>query len=90
MQSFAEQMIGPLADYDRSHRSSLVQTIDAYFKHNGNVSQTAESLYIHRNTLLYRIERIKKLTGCDLDQEDLRLALHLALKLWQLRPRESV
>ena len=83
---FAEQIIGPLAEYDRRHRGSLVETIDAYFNHHANVSQTAESLFIHRNTLLYRLERIQELTGQDINQPDTRLALQLALKLWQLRP----
>lgn len=40
---------------------------------------------IHRNTLLYRLERIQELTGHDLNQANMRLGLHLALKLWQLR-----
>ena len=86
VQTFTQQIIGPLADYDRRHRGSLVATIDAYFSHHANVSQTAESLFIHRNTLLYRLERIQELTGQDIYQSDMRLALHLALKLWQLRP----
>ncbi|MDT8304523.1 MAG: helix-turn-helix domain-containing protein [Anaerolineae bacterium] len=85
VQRFAEQIIGPLAEYDRRHRGSLVETIDAYFQHHANVSQTAESLFIHRNTLLYRLERIQELTGQDINQADMRLALQLALKLWQLR-----
>ena len=82
--TFAKRIIGPLADYDDQHRSSLVQTIDAYFNHHGNISQTAESLFIHRNTLLYRLERIQELTSQDLDKADIRLSMHLALKLWQL------
>ena len=86
VQAFARQIIGPLADYDRRHRGSLVETIDAYFNHHANASQTAESLFIHRNTLLYRLDRIQELTGQDINQADMRLALHLALKLWQLRP----
>lgn len=86
VQTFAQQIISPLAEYDRQHRGSLVETIDAYFNHHANVSQTAESLFIHRNTLLYRLERIQELTGQDINQADMRLALHLALKLWQLRP----
>lgn len=84
--AFGEQVIGPLAEYDKRHRSNLVNTIAAYFEHHGNISQTAESLFIHRNTLLYRLERITDLTGHDLGQSDMRLSLHLALKLWQLRP----
>lgn len=83
---FAEQIIGPLAVYDEQHKGSLVNTLNAYFTHHGNVSQTAESLFVHRNTLLYRLERIQELTGQDLDQADTRLAMQLALKFWQLRP----
>lgn len=82
---FCQQIIGPLVEYDRSHNSSLVQTMDAYFTHHGNISQTAESLFIHCNTLLYRLERVQELTGQSLEQADMRLALHLSLKLWQLR-----
>lgn len=85
---FTDQVIGPLVSYDVQHRSSLVQTIDEYFNHHGNISQTAEALFIHRNTLLYRLERIQELTGHDLDQANMRLGLHLALKLWQLRPEK--
>ncbi|MCP5094427.1 MAG: hypothetical protein GY943_02615 [Chloroflexi bacterium] len=86
VRQFTQQVIGPLADYDHQHRSSLVKTIDSYFGHHGNISQTAEALFIHRNTLLYRLERIQDLTQHDLNQSNMRLALHLALKLWQLRP----
>ncbi len=85
VRAFCDQVIGALVDYDAGHRSSLVQTIDAYFARHGNISQTAESLFIHRNTLLYRLDRIQELTGQNLNQSDMRLALHLALKLLQLR-----
>jgi len=83
---FCDRIIGPLVQYDKEHRSSMVETIVAYFNHHANVSQTADDLFIHRNTLLYRLERIQELTGQDLNQSDTRLALQLALKLWVLRP----
>ncbi len=86
VRTFCQQLIGPLAQYDKQHGSDLIQTITAYFDHHANVSQTAEGLFIHRNTLLYRLERIQELTGQNLNQAEARLALHLALKLWQLRP----
>jgi PucR family transcriptional regulator, purine catabolism regulatory protein len=88
VQRFTDQVIGPLAEYDRDHRGSLIQTLDAYFTHHANISQTAESLFVHRNTLLYRLDRIQELTQHDLNQSDMRLALHLALKFWQLRPEK--
>lgn len=85
VRAFTRQVIGPLIAYDERHNSALVQTMDAYFNHHGNISQTAESLFVHRNTLLYRLERIQELTGHDLNQANMRLGLNLALKLWQLR-----
>jgi purine catabolism regulator len=85
IQQFAMQIIGPLVRYDEDHRGSLMQTLSAYFSHHGNISQTAESLFVHRNTLLYRMDRIQELTDQDLNNADMRLALHLSLKLWQLR-----
>lgn len=87
VKKFNQQVIGPLVAYDEQHKGSLIETIDAYFVHHGNVSKTAEALYVHRNTLLYRLERIQELTGHDLDRAEMRLALHLALKFWQLRPK---
>lgn len=89
VQSFTEQIIGPLAAYDHEHKGSLVQTVEAYFTHHGNISKTAEALFVHRNTLLYRLDRIQELSRHDLNNADARLAFHLALKLWQLRPQKS-
>ncbi|MDX1412652.1 MAG: helix-turn-helix domain-containing protein [Candidatus Promineifilaceae bacterium] len=87
VENFTKQIIAPLANYDKEHRGSLIQTLEAYFNHHGNISRTAESLFVHRNTLLYRMDRIQELTGQDLDNANTRLALHLSLKLWQLRRR---
>jgi purine catabolism regulator len=86
VRQFTDEIIRPLIEYDAQNRGSLVKTVEAYFDHHGNISQTAESLFVHRNTLLYRMERIEELTGINLDQSNMRLALHLSLKLWQLRP----
>jgi purine catabolism regulator len=86
---FTEEVMRPLVEYDAQNRGSLVKTVEAYFDHHGNISQTAESLFVHRNTLLYRMERIQELTGLQLDQANMRLALHLSLKLWQLRPDDQ-
>jgi purine catabolism regulator len=45
------------------------------------LSQTAEKLFIHRNSLLYRMERISQIAGLDMSNPDTRLAVHLALKI---------
>jgi purine catabolism regulator len=72
-------MLGPLLDYAGS--GDLLVTLEAFCERLGNLSQTAEKLFIHRNTLLYRMERIAQLTGRDMNNPDTRLAVHLALKV---------
>jgi purine catabolism regulator len=84
---FYEQTLASLAQYDASHNTELVPTLEAFFAHHGNVSQTAESLYLHRNSLLYRLERISEITGLDLDDADDRFSLQLALKIRPLLGR---
>ena len=62
-----------------NHADSLLETLFTYFEMNGNVSQTAEKLFIHRNTLQYRFRKIKEITGFDIyhiyDLVQLRLAV---------------
>ena len=81
---FYNQTLDPLARYDASHNAELVSTLEAFYIHHGNVSQTAESLHLHRNSLLYRLERIGQITELDLDDADDRFSLQLALKLQSL------
>jgi purine catabolism regulator len=78
---FYDQTLASLETYDAGHDTQLVDTLEAFFSQNGNVSQTAERLYLHRNSLLYRLERIAEITGLNLDEADDRFALQLALKL---------
>ena len=58
-----------------------METLEAFFTCHGNLSQTANRLHIHRNTLTYRLERISAITQLDLDDPDARFSLQLALKL---------
>ena len=64
--------------------ADLIKTLEAYFNCHGNLSQTAESLIVHRNTLLYRMNRINEIAGIDLNRPETRLALHLALTIRRL------
>ena len=62
-----------------NHADSLLETLFAYFEMNGNVSQTAEKLFIHRNTLQYRFRKIKEITGFDIYHIDDLVQLRLAV-----------
>ena len=62
-----------------NHADSLLETLFTYFEMNGNVSQTAEKLFIHRNTLQYRFHKIKEITGFDIYHIDDLVQLRLAV-----------
>ncbi len=57
----------------------ILATVDKFFENNLNVSETSRQLYIHRNTLLYRIEKLQKATGLDIRVFDDALTLKIAL-----------
>ena len=56
-----------------------LQTIQVFFENNLNVSETSRKLFVHRNTLVYRLEKIRKLTGLDLRQFDHAITFKVAL-----------
>ncbi len=65
-------------------------TINKFFENNLNVSETSRKLFVHRNTLVYRLEKIKKLTGLDLRQFDHAIIFKVALMVRKyLSSRES-
>jgi purine catabolism regulator len=82
--AFCERTLGDLRDYDHRQHADLLKTLEAFFACHGNLSQTAEMLIVHRNTLLYRMNRINEIAQIDLDRPETRLALHLALTIRRL------
>jgi purine catabolism regulator len=81
---FCKQTLEPLLKYDMSQHADLIKTLEAFFACHGNLSQTAEMLIVHRNTLLYRMNRINEIADIDLNRPEIRLALHLALTIRRL------
>ena len=81
---FTERTLGTLLEYDMRQHADLVKTLESFFACHGNLSQTAEMLIVHRNTLLYRMNRITEIAEIDLDRPETRLALHLALTIRRL------
>ncbi|MDH6624039.1 hypothetical protein M2271_001836 [Streptomyces sp. LBL] len=68
-----------------AHRE-LARTAEVYLDRAGQAGRTAAELGVHRQTLYYRLSRVEKLTGLDLDDGEDRLLLHMALKQARLRP----
>ncbi len=59
--------------------ADTLETINKFFENNLNVSETSRKLYVHRNTLVYRLEKIKKITGLDLREFDHAIVFKVAM-----------
>ena len=81
LRSFRERLIGPLLAYDERHRAELLPTLREFLACSGSWNACAAAMYVHVNTVRYRIRRIEELTGRDLslleDQVDFFLALQI-------------
>ncbi|KIR02246.1 hypothetical protein P261_01061 [Lachnospiraceae bacterium TWA4] len=72
-----------LKKYDENNSSNLFNTLDIYLKNERNAMKTSRELYIHRSTLLYRLEKINDILQLDLDDADTRLYLSLSYYILQ-------
>lgn len=79
LHAFLDDTLGTLLAHDKTHKSNLTETLEAFFAANCSPKEAASILDVHRNTVLYRLDRITDVTGLDLDDSDTRLRLHLAL-----------
>jgi purine catabolism regulator len=82
LRAFRDDALSRLGGKDR--RGVLLETLAAYLSTNGSPTDAADRLHLHRNTVLYRLGRIEDLLGVDLRNAEVRLALHLALKIGEV------
>lgn len=75
------EILQPIREYDDARRAGLMATLRAYFDSSFSLTHAAEALYVHPNTVVYRLKRIKELTGRDPTDPNDMLLLSLGLKL---------
>jgi purine catabolism regulator len=80
--AFQEEILGPMLAHDGGQE--LLQTLEVYFEHKGSLTKASEALFIHRNTLIYRLERISEISGLDFEKPETRLAVELALHIYRM------
>ncbi|GEO26585.1 hypothetical protein AAC03nite_23700 [Alicyclobacillus acidoterrestris] len=79
----AEQMLSPLlAD---KGGEPLLEALEAYLECGAKMQVAAEKLYLHRNTLRYRLKRVEQLLHIQLDDDQIRFTYQLAIRTWRLR-----
>ncbi|PLS14655.1 PucR family transcriptional regulator [Bacillus sp. M6-12] len=79
MDAFVQKKIGKLCEYDTDHGTELVTSLYYYLATGGSLLDTAKQLYIHRNSVKYRIDRIKAIAGIDLENFQERFVYYFSL-----------
>ncbi|MBP2656729.1 MAG: pucR [Firmicutes bacterium] len=79
LEEYFQESLGELIKYDNEHGAELMLTLSEYLKQNCNAVQTAKKLFIHKNTLTYRIRKIERITAKNFSNMQDRVSLQIAL-----------
>lgn len=85
LQRYCAGSLVRLRQYDAENNASYVETLRSYIQCGGNVTKTAEQLYIHRSTLIYRLKKIEELMGNRLDNHRFRNHIYLSFLISELK-----
>ncbi|MDP2965596.1 MAG: PucR family transcriptional regulator ligand-binding domain-containing protein [Pelolinea sp.] len=84
LEDFCKEALGELIYYDKENGTDLLKTLKVYFDNNQNVDKSAKSLFVHYNTLRYRLNRILEVQGNIFESPDKRIATEIALQLYSI------
>ncbi|MDR6549276.1 PucR family transcriptional regulator ligand-binding domain-containing protein [Paenibacillus qinlingensis] len=82
--SFIRSYLGPILEHDSQKGSELLRTLKVYLDHDGSKQIAAQQLFIVRQSLYYRLDKIEELLGADYMNSEKRLALQVAIRAYQL------
>ncbi|MDN5311476.1 MAG: PucR family transcriptional regulator, purine catabolism regulatory protein, partial [Thermoanaerobacteraceae bacterium] len=85
LKKFCDRRLLKLIEYDSKNKEeNLLNTLRVYLDCTGKHNMAAEKLFIHRNTLNYRLNKIREILDCDLNDPSTRLRLEIGLKIANL------
>lgn len=82
---FYDDTIGDLEKYDLLNNTDYMHTLKSYFENNCNIKELAASLYVHRNTINYKISKIEQILNCDISNIHDRCQLYLGLMIKNIK-----
>ncbi|WP_210366637.1 helix-turn-helix domain-containing protein [Bacillus sp. REN3] len=85
LKEFFDTTLGQLAIYDQSNQTELMDTLKAFAENQFDITVTSKALFLHRNTLRYRLKKIEEILHYKLDDLDTKLNIKAAFKIKQLR-----
>ncbi|MDO4619084.1 MAG: PucR family transcriptional regulator ligand-binding domain-containing protein [Lachnospiraceae bacterium] len=84
LSQMSDELLAPLLEYDQKHDSDYVKTLDSYLRNDGSIQAVSEDLFIHRNTISYRMTKIRSLLNSELDTPMEKMPYQLACLIRQM------
>lgn len=84
-ESMIPMSLKKLFSYDHAHETELVKTLEVYLHQRNDINQTAKTLHIHRNTLIYRLNKIRDLTKTEIDDPEVAWIFQLVLRVSKIK-----
>ena len=75
------ETIQKLVEYDKLNQTNYCEVLQCYLEHSGSAKEAAEAMFVHRNTINYKINKIEEMLNCDLSELDTRLLYSIAFML---------
>ncbi len=84
LDEYIAEWLEPLLSYDAHSQTQLTATLAAYFNNGGNMRRTAQNLFVHYNTVVYRLKQIESILQGSFQDSQWSLNVHLATKAWEV------
>jgi DNA-binding PucR family transcriptional regulator len=84
LQETYDNILGKLADYDKIYGTDYMSTLKYYLDNDASVQTISKLTYVHRNTINYKLKKIKEITGCNIASVEDRLKMMLAFKIKEI------
>lgn len=82
--AFAEEALGPLLKYDEENQTNYIQILRTYFENECSSIQTAKVLYFHKNTMTFKLNKIKEILGYDITKNENRAKIMMAFYIMRM------
>lgn len=81
LQEFYRKTIGVLEEYDKANKTNYMETLEIFLQNNCSTGETAEKMFVHRNTISYKIHKIEELLDCNMNELDTKVNLYVSCML---------
>lgn len=82
--AFVQETVGALMEYDKKNHTEYMKVLEEYFENDCSIMYTAQALYCHKNTLSYKLDKIKKILGYDILKNENRVKIMVSIYILRL------